>query len=132
MVDSSDESQILTSIQNYIAAINNKDLSLIDDSIHTDSIVFFDTDIPPIMGKVNLFRYYEETFPVFDRNYVLNDYKITVSKSGDLAYGWLLIDSNIEGENAGRGLYLATWIKKDDKWCRSSFSGKTADKNWTW
>ena len=83
MVDSSDESQILTSIQNYIAAINNKDLSLIDDSIHTDSIVFFDTDIPPIMGKENLFRYYEETFPVFDRNYVLNDYKITVSKSGD-------------------------------------------------
>jgi len=45
MVDSSDESQILTRIQNYIAAINNKDLSLIDDGIHTDSIIFFDTDI---------------------------------------------------------------------------------------
>ena len=53
MVDSSDESQILTRFQNYIAAINNKDLSLIDDGIHTDSIVFFDTDIPPIVGKEN-------------------------------------------------------------------------------
>ena len=112
MVDSSDETQILTRIQNYIAAINNKDLSLIDDGIHTDSIVFIDTDIPPIVGKENLFRYYEETFPVFDRNYVINDYKITVSKSGDLAYGWLLIDSVIEGEKVGRGLYYVTWIKK--------------------
>ncbi len=45
MVDSSDESQILTRIQNYIAVINNKDLSLIDDGIYTDSIIFFDTDI---------------------------------------------------------------------------------------
>ncbi len=131
MGNSTDESQILELIEKWISALNSKDISTISDSLLDDIIIIFRGENPPFIGKKQVVKYYEDTFQLFERNYVLESYKITVSKSGDIAYGWAILDTYLEGKKIGRAFYSVNWLKKNDVWYHTFITGKSVDSNWT-
>jgi ketosteroid isomerase-like protein len=85
-----DESQILELIKKWISAANSKDISTVTDML-LDDITIIHADIDPLIGKQQVVKYYEDSFQLFERNFVLESHKIVVSKravSGILLSLW--------------------------------------------
>ncbi len=130
MGNSTDESQILELFKKWISAVKSQDVSTITD-ILPDEIIIFDGDVGPLIGKKQVVKYFEDTFHLFERDLVLESYEIVVSKSGDLANGWMILDNYLDGKKVGRVLYSVNWLKKSGVWYATFINGNNVDLNWT-
>ena len=63
---------------------------------------------------------------------ILRSSKVRVSKSGDLAYVWLIQDIIIDGDLVHSYLILIGLNKSGEEWLIDAVSAHEVEKGWTW
>ncbi len=128
--DSVEEAHLRKSVTDYICALNEKDIQKLIDWTSDDIIIVL-PDISPLLGKkVNLDRFIH-SFKIYDRDFRVVSIRINMSKTGDLAQCWVILDHFLDDVQVARALSFNGWRVEDGVWRLFSLSQHEVDLNWT-
>ena len=134
---SSDEDHIIFIIEQVLQSFTDR--SFLDlENIFTLGTLQVTTDsFEPMVGKQSVI---DNSFTIdiskstdsLKEKRILRASKVRVSKSGDLAYVWIIQDLIVEEVLTISYLILMGFVKSGDEWLVDAVSCHEVEKGWTW